>query len=540
MKVTNRTIQNRSKHARLAGEHVVPFHHLDNPSISAFLLSLDSLGNTKEEILFSLGCHLVAGNDNPALRDFLAEYNYETLAIDGIPRDAFDLLGSAYQYLNSKKENLEKGTFYTGESIARDFVGDLDFSLGQTILDPSCGSGSFLFRSNASAPSIFGVDSDPLAVMIAKFNYFIKFPKAGPPNIFTKDFFSWCQQNEGLKFDYVIGNPPYGANIDLSRVFSFHIKSKESFSYFIEYGFRLLRPGGVFRYLLPESLLNVRKHADARAFILDHTNLRRIRRYPAKFASVMSDVFMIELDHDVDDEVVFESFETVVVPKRVFKGLQHKIFVPLNHKDIDILERVNALKCNDLSQSTFGLGVVTGDNSSKLAKSPVPGSEPIYTGKEVEKFVLSAPKNHVVFDRSKLQQVAPDEIYRAPVKLIYKTISKYLKVAFDNSGALTTNSANILIPSVPGYDAIAVMALLNSDLYSFLHFKLFGGVNKIAKENLMALPLPNLTPAQASTVSHLAEEVMKGSSDCALQCFIHEEIFGLATEEVDYIRSVIK
>ena len=85
------------------------------------------------------------------------------------------MLGYIYQYLNSKRENLVRGSFYTDYKIAKDFVNDLDFSKNQLILDPSCGSGSFLFNSYTSSNQIFGVDNDPIAIMIAKFNYFIKF-----------------------------------------------------------------------------------------------------------------------------------------------------------------------------------------------------------------------------------------------------------------------------------------------------------------------------------------------------------------------------
>ena len=93
------------------------------------------------------------------------------------------------------KENLEKGSFYTGPEIAIDFVNDLDFSSGQIIFDPACGSGAFLFNSNAPAEQIVGVDVDPIAIMIAKLNYFIKFPKAKSPNLFCDDFSIHCKQN---------------------------------------------------------------------------------------------------------------------------------------------------------------------------------------------------------------------------------------------------------------------------------------------------------------------------------------------------------
>ncbi|CAN2190124.1 met_A_Alw26, type II restriction m6 adenine DNA methyltransferase, Alw26I/Eco31I/Esp3I family [Candidatus Nanopelagicaceae bacterium] len=501
-----------------------------------FLNYLLELPYAKEEILYSLGRNLLGGNDNPAVEKFLSEYKFDEVALIEVPGNEFDLLGSAYQYLNSKMENLEKGSFYTGKIIALDFVNDLDFESGQIILDPACGSGSFLFRSNATPEQIYGVDADPIAVMIAKFNYFIKFPEANYPNLHCQDFFTWFAENEDLRFDYIIGNPPYGANLDLAKIPSQYIFSGESFSYFIEFCFWLLKDDGIFRFLLPEAILNVKRHSDVRSFILKYTNLKRIKRYSSKFAGVMSDVYMLELNKVTSPKMIFEDEEVTSIPKSIFRGLKNQIFVNLNKFDIRILEKVEEIQKYDLSESVFGLGVVTGDNKTKLTQVKESGMEHIYTGKEVEKYRLLPPKNFIRFDRDNLQQVAPDEIYRAPEKLIYKTISKYLKISIDKSRSLTTNSANIFIPKVPEMDIYEVLGLLNSELYSYLHLKLFGGVNKIARENLMALPFPSLSLVNHEKLRALVNDAIENEVDGPLQDFIHFEIFNLTIEEIAHIK----
>ena len=534
--IKNRTIQNKSKHDRLVAEHTVPIHCISGSDVSDFLKSLLEHNTTKESILFSIGCSLLAGNKNPAVKKFLSEYDFEKVEVKNIPENEFDILGSAYQYLNSKKQNLEKGSFYTGGEIAEDFVKDLNFNNGQIIFDPACGSGSFLFRSNASESQIYGLDNDPIAVMIAKFNYFIKFPSGKYPNIFCDDFFSWHSNNTERRFDYVIGNPPYGANLDLKKINSEYITSSESFSFFVEIGYKTLKEGGVFRYLLPEALLNVRKHNDVRNFILNNTNLRKIKKYSKKFSGVMSDLYMIDLTHKLTDEVHFVSNNVEnIIPKKFFKSLNNCIFVNLSALDIKIIEKINLLKAYDLSTSIFGLGVVTGDNSKKLFDTISKDAEPIYTGKEVEKYNLLPAKNYIVFDREKLQQVAPDEIYRAPIKLIYKTINKNLKLAIDTTGSLTSNSANIIIPKVSDLDAYCVLALLNSNLFSFIHYKMFGGVNKIAKENLMSLPLPKIAEKDKVTLVQLTKNVIRNGDDTDLQNFVNHQIFNLTETEIKYI-----
>jgi len=539
MTFKNTTVQNRSKQERLNSSHTIPSHYIEGSSVPKFLLQLLVLDASKEEILYSLGIQLLKNKSNPAIRRFLKEYKFNIISFESIPQNEFDLLGSAYQFLNSKMENLEKGSFYTGGEVASDFVSDLDFSNGEILLDPACGSGSFLFRSNAPASQIYGVDADPIAIMIAKFNYFFKFPNAEYPNLYCEDFFTWFGIHEDNRFDYIIGNPPYGASLDLAKIPTQHITSGESFSFFIEFGYWLLKENGIFRFLLPESILNVKRHTDIRNFILKHTNLKRIKRYSKRFTGVMSDVYMVELNHKKSKNMIFEDEDITSIPKSIFSALKNQIFVNLSEDDIGIIEKVELIQSADLSKSIFGLGVVTGDNKTKLFSTPSEGLEPIYSGKEVEKYQLLPAKNYILFDRSNLQQVAPDEVYRAPIKLIYQTISKYLKVAIDTSGSLSTNSANLIIPKLESIDVYSLLGLLNSDLYSYLHLKLFGGVNKIAKENLMALPLPKLSTKQNEVLRKLVLETIKSGEDSKVQSFINKEIFELSEEQVKHIANAI-
>ena len=80
---------------------------------------------------------------------------------------------------------------------------------------------------------------------------------------------------------------------------------------------------------------------------------------------------------------------------------------------------------------------------------------------------------------------------------------------------------------------------LNSDLYSFLYIKLFGGVNKIGKEHLMALPFPRISVSDHKKIAKLCSAAIVGSSDKALQEFIHHEIFNLTNDEVSHVQEVV-
>lgn len=518
-----------------------PKHIVKSPESVSFLRSLLDLSETKQEILFSLGVQLVGDNDNINYLSFLSEYDYQVVKFDGVPVGEFDLLGAAYQFMNTKFENLAMGSFYTSRELAAELTSGMSFDGGETLFDPSCGSGVFLFASDAPEDKIFGVDFDPIAVMIAKFNFFLKFPDASVyPNIYESGFLEWFVSNKDRRFTYIVGNPPYGANLDLSEVKSSNIVTGESFSYFIEYGFYLLEQGGLLSYLVPEALLNVRRHVDVRDFIMNNASLVKVRRHKQRFAGVMSDIYQVDIDHSGAGNVEFlVDGEVKFVDRNIFKTLRNRIFTALTVEDFEIIDKVKLLSPNSLAGSAFALGVVTGDNASRLLDSPTDNTEPIFTGKEISKYVFLPVNKHIVFDRSKLQQVAPDVMYRAPEKLVYKVISKQMKVAIDLSGSLTSSSANIIIPTVEGNNVYSVALLLNSELYSFLNQKLHGSVNKMSKEGFEALPLPAFSDTVLAEIQELVERHISGQvSEEVLQSFVYD-FFSIGAVQREYVKANI-
>lgn len=532
----NTTSQNRKKQLRIRSEHIVPKHGVVSSSqTSRFLEEVSRITAPKEAILYALGKRLVGRNTNPAYMSFVEEYHYDDIELPLPPTSEIDLLGVTYQFLNSKLENLSKGSFYTGIHIARDLVSGLKFDRGQTIMDPSCGSGMLLLTSDAAPEQLIGIDNDPIAVMIAKFNYFVKFPDAPSPRIFLDDFFQWSLAHRESKFSYIVGNPPYGAELDLDFVKSRYIKTSESFSLFLECAVMHLDRNGVLRFLVPEALLNVKRHKDIRDFLLEHVDLNLIKRYKGGFHGVMSSIFRLDVmgSHAKSEMVRFIDSEDSLVPKRLFAMLKDHIFSELTSMDIKIIDKVHARCESTLKGSIFGLGVVTGDNASRLLEVPTGEAECIFTGKDVDFFTLRPCQNYLVFERASLQQVAPDYIYRAPEKIVYKTISKRLKVAVDYTGALTTNSANIIIPKVAHNNTVSIAALLNSTLYSFLNVKLFGGVNKVARGNLENLPIPFLTDQQLADLAQLVAEFQGDFT--RLDEYVCFEIFDLTLDELQHV-----
>ena len=444
-----------------------------------------------------------------------------------LPSDEFDLLGLIYQCFLLEGEKNRKGSYYTPYEVAKNMTKGLDFSNNQTFFDPCCGSGAFILALEGAKPSqIFACDNDPIAVMIAEINLLLKFPDEDfEPQIYCCDYLNdsyttYRSYSSNRTYDYIISNPPWGAAIfDASGN---PISTKESFSFFFEKAFNQLENEGVIRFLLPESILNVKIHKNFRKFLLENTDIQSITRYPGTFSGVQTKYIDIESKRtrhalSPQDFVVYTSgWDNACVIHKIKKSsfylTKNLNFNLLSDYDLEKIQKILSKGKYTLKDSIWALGVITGDNKNKVRNHQGRGMEPIYTGREIEAYTLKKPNKFIKYERSDFQQVAKDEIYRADEKLVYKFISKNLVFAYDNSRSLFLNSANILIPKIPGMSIKTVLAFLNSELFKFLYKSLFGEI-KILKGNLMELPFPEISEETDKKLTQLVDEVLRGNKE---------------------------
>ncbi len=266
-----------------------------------------------------------------------------------------DILGGVYEnYLGYRLQKSKKGISVSKDAKKRkehgiyytpDFV--VDYIVKNTlkpeldkctsisdlkkikVLDPACGSGSFLIKAldviyqkylefgsrsgtwtkiNILLDNIYGVDLDPQAVEIARLNLLIsaldkrmKLPildkniKNGNSLIsgtdeeltkyFGKNFrdkkpFNWQEQfPEVFKqggFDVIIGNPPWGAKFEenekifLSDLYSNKERGSESYIHFMEKALLLLRNNGLLGFILPNTWLALNNSRTIRKILLEN------------------------------------------------------------------------------------------------------------------------------------------------------------------------------------------------------------------------------------------------------------------------------
>ncbi|MFG1414911.1 MAG: N-6 DNA methylase [Thermoplasmataceae archaeon] len=364
--------------------------------------------------------------DNEALQEVIEglnhskdnSYRYDFSIIES------DVLGNIYeQYLGnilkstpkrakleeSKTHRKEQGIYYTPsyivDYIVKNTVGEYikthtpEEIKKVRILDPACGSGSFLIRAYKELENywrnnsdfaqltldseefyskkveilrnnIFGVDLDSKAVEIAQLNLLLQISerkqrlpilqnniKVGnslidDPTVSDRAF-KWEQEFPGIMkeggFDIVIGNPPY---VDIKHLdpnivkhfFTIYTTTENRmniYSTFVERTLSLQKNRGYFGFIIPNSILYNESYKKIRTLLLNQTILTKIIRLP-------DDVF-----EGVKIETIILIYKKC---KERSKTKECEVYLYPRDAKIDSINKDNCLNIMHFNQNVWELG----------------------------------------------------------------------------------------------------------------------------------------------------------------------------------------
>lgn len=516
----------------------IPKERCANPDTVTFITELLSAEHriSLPDIIYTLSCLLLDRYccDRKLSEMFKTEYGRthtfeQQFAKLELPEE-FDLLGTIYQSFLTEGVKNSTGSYYTEQSVAQELLNSLGTKLGAAFLDPCCGSGTFLMLAQDMGLKVSGMDSDPIAVMIAKANLIL----AGAteyPDVRVTDFVSrW--KSERRRFDFAATNPPWSSKT--KNVYA------DVSSFFFMKTLSLLKSGGRLAFLMPISMLNIASHRLFREQLFSDCKLLEIRKFDTKFSGVQTDFVSILAEKAKPAETfrMIGTGEVREIPLSLFQLTEQKTIFSVTEPEVEIIYKILSKGELSLAGSKWALGIVTGNNKKHLKELPGQGLEPIYTGKEIRPFYIDKPRYFIHFNRAAFQQTAPDEIYRTAPKIIYRFISNHLVFAAERSGALVLNSANILIPNIPELSFEALLALLNSKVYSFIYQVLFGQI-KVLRSNLMQLKLPRISAEQDEELKGLVLAAEANPTE-EIQEKINQVIFSIYDLTDDEIEVVLK
>lgn len=164
------------------------------------------------------------------------------------------------------------GQYMTPRGIREALVDHLDLFPGMKVLDPGAGTGEFLASVSAreSEADLTGWDVDAEILSFAARNV--------PHASFEKR--SALDPTEDLRFDLVVGNPPYfqfRATPEQKRWFSPVISGRPNiFALFFQVAFEVARPGGQIAFVVPPSMNNGAYFESLREFIVSNGEIEHL------------------------------------------------------------------------------------------------------------------------------------------------------------------------------------------------------------------------------------------------------------------------
>lgn len=225
-----------------------------------------------------------------------------------------DTKGDLYEYLLSKMDAAgELGQFRTPRHLISFITEMVNPQIGETVIDPACGTGGFLIasyfnilknnsrlatlkdrkaywgdllndekRKMLEHNALYGFDVDQGMIRFARMNLLLHGLEA--ENVKRKDAIAIeYGQEEDKQYDVVLTNPPFAGRIDKTRIKKdLPIIATKTEILFLGHAIQLLKDGGRGGIIVPEGLLfgNSAAHKDIRRYLLEKCDLQAVISMP--------------------------------------------------------------------------------------------------------------------------------------------------------------------------------------------------------------------------------------------------------------------
>lgn len=217
-----------------------------------------------------------------------------------------DLIGYAFQDVIDKIARKTMGQFFTPDLVINFMIEVIKPDEKSLILDPFCGSGNMLLKTvqyirkkqyksdpqsdqQTVTKNLYGIEKNQIMVNISSANAQIR--NQHYMNIHwgdaLADFEKLPDQYASQKFDIVLTNPPFGANLpakviqqlghfDLAK----HGKGVPVAVLGLERSVHFLKPGGKLAIVIPDGLLSGKHSARVRAWLVEQLKVSAIISLP--------------------------------------------------------------------------------------------------------------------------------------------------------------------------------------------------------------------------------------------------------------------
>jgi len=429
--------------------------------------------------------------------------------------------------------------------------------------------------------NLYGIDINPFATQLTVMNLFLKdlehptsniniaegdslerlensldldyFHKESPLNKITKSDkkFSHNKVLKEMPFDVVIGNPPYISfgvrgsrdaarrkRVMLEQLREKYPNSAEYkislYAIFMQRGIELLKPGGKFGFIVPDSFLLGRYFSKLRRYILNTCAIEEIALFNKdfwKYGIVGRPVIIIlrkesEEKKRKENKLTARFYSTPEdIQKKSFKSYSYEQsyfeIVPFNRFRlffdsqsktlVSKLER-NSVYLGKVIQFSSGLiGKVKKEDIINVKKIGDKWFRGLVSAGEIGRYSLLYKGNFILYDESKLKSGFKEAKYFEPKLLLRKTGDRIIST-LDRNNLLCLDNLHVGNILDKEYDLRYILAVLNSNLmnkyYNLTSLELGRVMAQTDIETIEQLPIRPASKEKQKEIARLVDKIL--------------------------------
>ena len=363
-------------------------------------------------------------------------------------------------------------------------------------------------------------------------------------NKLYKDSFEWRfefpqlldKEGQFIGFDIIIGNPPFGASFTIiekdvlkARYSDVHMRTPESYCYFISLAFRLVRNTGVVSYIVPNNMFFQNENEKTRALLLfRHQLIRAINLGDNTFenADVPTCIFISRAQHKEIYDIAYSDYRMYNIHNIEWdKNIENTssaliqsvpaYVIGLSNEDIRILGtiREQGISIDSIAEE-MASGISTGgDKIFRVSRETAIQNQfekdvlkKVLVGSEIDSYTIKDTNNVIIYSTKETQTPQYSHIfeYLKPYeeklstkretrkgtlpwwclhwprynklfdepKIIMRQTSDSIRCVYDEEAFYVLDSILVLKKNTNEYDYKYIATVLNSTLADYLYKKL--------------------------------------------------------------------
>jgi hypothetical protein len=268
-----------------------------------------------------------------------------------------------------------------------------------------------------------------------------------------------------IGFDVVIGNPPYGTDIDdFTEIFDkFYPKTshgfKDIYKYFFDKSLTLLKKNGILAFITPNTFLRQPRYGDLRRLLLEQSILQLVDLGEHVFEAVVptaisiissqqnDNVLFADLTKCENPKIAIQNMDLKIIQKQVFIETPNNLFVGNMRKKLpneSLLNDILDFKDAGINYQRINVGLSDKGNSDLSKRLLYEGEKEkdedmeYYKGTDINSFFMAEKTNRFIRLNIKLNKnervVLNQTYFEITPKLLWRQTAPYPIVTIDKIG----------------------------------------------------------------------------------------------------------